>query len=797
MRVPLNWLNDFVDISSMDPEELSTKLTTGLCEVEGVEKTTLPFTKVVVGKIMDISPHPDAEKLQVTRIDVGGDEELQIVCGATNIAKGQTIPVAVIGARLPTDIPGETFKIKKSKIRGVSSQGMLCSERELGIGDDHEGISQLSAEFKAGVPYESTLEESTVLIIDNKSLTHRSDCWGLHGLAREVAAIWNKKFSGFSHSQLAVIEDVPSLDVDNTTPEACPRYHALKITGLCVKPSPEAWVKKLESAGLRSINNIVDATNITLLETAQPLHAFDQRQVAEEKIVIRFAKDNETITTLDGVERTLSTADLLICDSNRVLALAGIMGGENSAVVEDTTEIILEGANFEAGIIRHSSMHLGLRSDSSARFEKGLSPTLVELGLKRCVALLKESCPEAQLVSGLEKWTCKPASVISLNLSEVNTRLGKEIGEEQVQQYLQSIGMDCQSNNNGILQVTIPAWRTAKDLSQSADLIEEIGRLHGYVNLGECLPLSKSTPSQMPYERQAERRIRRLLSERCGGVEVLNYSFASKQQHLWLGSDESHFLTLKNSIQEDRPYLRQSLLGGLIENLFHNHRDREQFRLFEMGRVNFPGEGETPVLEQRRIAGIAKEGEHSFHAAKTMVEAIFEEWNLTSFTWRRPEKIPHWAHPGRVAEVLLPYGKTPLILGVLGELHPRILKEDAVLSRCAAWEINLTDMLKIKKPATKFSELPKYPSVLRDIAIVVDESVSVEEVSQVIKKGRKMLVKVEVFDIYRGKGVPDNKKSFAFHLHWQDLKKTLTDLDVEKEFEKLITDISSKGWDRR
>lgn len=796
MRVPLNWLNDFVDVEDQDPEKLSVKMTLGLCEVEGVESDSLPFTNVLVGKILEISPHPDAEKLQLARVNVGGDE-LQIVCGATNIVAGQTVPVAVVGAKLPTDKPGETFKIKKSKIRGVTSQGMLCSERELGLGADHEGILQLEDKWLAGTPFESIMESSAVLIIDNKSLTHRSDCWGLHGLGREVAAILNKDFKDFSEGELATFEDLPSLEVNNQAPEACPRYHALKITGLEVKASPEKWVKRLESAGLRSINNIVDATNITLLETAQPLHAFDQRQIVDEKIIVRFAKAGETMTTLDGQERQLGEKELLICDSERPLALAGIMGGENSAVSDDTTEVILEAANFVPGLIRQSSMTLGLRSDSSARFEKGLSPTLVELGLRRCVALLQQSCPAAKVVSGLSAWEVAAPRYINLSTEHVRVRLGQDLSDEEIQKHLSSIGMGCE-NNKGDLKVTIPHWRTVKDLSQSCDLIEEVGRLHGYDNLKNILPVGPSMPAEMTSERLFERRIRRILSEQSGAYEVLNYSFATEQHRNWLASTDQEYLELKNAIQEDRPYMRQSLIGGLIENLFLNHREKENFRIFEIGRVNFPKEDEFyPSEEKRRVAGLSREGESSFYGAKSMMESIFESWGLSRISWRRPEKIPNWAHPGRVAEAALSYGKMPKVLGLLGELHPKILKEDAVLGRAALWELDLTELLKLKIPAKKFSELPRYPAVLRDIAIVVDERVSLEEVTSQLKKGRKLLVNLEVFDIYRGKGLSEDKKSFAFHLHWQDPNKTLKDQDIEKEMDRLIEDLNKKGWERR
>jgi phenylalanyl-tRNA synthetase beta chain len=789
-------MGEYVDLQGLSAREIAEKLTLGLCEVEHVEEVGHPFEGVVAGEILDVAPHPDAQRLRLARVRVSEEAEaLQIVCGAPNIATGQRVPVALPGAKLPGEKPGEKFKIKKSKIRGQVSFGMMCSEKELGLSDDHEGIYQLPLDTPLGRSLTEFLDrEGEVLVVDNKSLTHRSDCWGLLGLARELGALLQRPFKTYQDLSLAEdVEKIPEFPISIDEKGLCFRYHALKVSNLKVKASPKSWAKKLESLGLKSINNIVDATNLVLFEYGQPLHAFDAEKV-KERLRVRRAREGETFRALDGQDYRLETADLVIADDEAVLALAGVMGAETSAVSDGTTAIYLEGANFEALTVRRTSHRLGLRSDSSARFEKGLSPFLVGWGLKRCLSLLRESCPDLKVETGFRE-PAMNSRCLDLSLSFVKACLGVEIPKERIKKNLESLGFELQENGK-TFQVTLPLWRSEKDISQAVDLVEEIGRLEGYSKWEAALPKSFIEPARVPAEKKLEKRLRHLLAGPLACQEVLSYAFSSERKRRQLGLEKSLF-ELENPVNKDHRFLRSTLLEGLLEALEINHRREENIHVFEIGRVFLEGETDFFPLQKRCVAGLHCQKEGAFHVGKEVLESLLATCDIFTFKWRKASSPPPWAHPGKVAELLVQEGKKFHSLCCLAAIHPKFIQEMDVIQEVFFWELSLEDLQKLPQKKRRFRSLPRYPESFRDLSLLVDEGVSVDEVMQLIRKGSRCLKNLELFDIYRGKGLEKGKKSLSFHLVFQDEKKTLSDEDVDREEAALMKRIEEKNWQRR
>ncbi|MGE4158310.1 MAG: phenylalanine--tRNA ligase subunit beta [Planctomycetota bacterium] len=787
MRIPLDWLGTLVDLSGVDPDVLSSSLTLGLCEVEKVERATTPYKGVVVGKIQAVHPHPQADRLRLATVRAGGGE-LQIVCGAPNIAPGQTVPVALPGAELPGE-DGKPFKIKLSKIRGVESAGMLCSQEELGLGNEHEGILQLESSFPEGTPLESALgAPAPVLVIDNKSLTHRADCWGLRGLAREVAAILGRPLK-VPPGDLRTLSGPPTYRTEVLAPSSCPLYRVVGLRGVAHAESPVAWKRRLEAAGMRAVNAIVDATNLAMLETAQPLHAFDAAKV-KGPVKVRLAREGEPFVTLDGVARKLLSSDLVICDGDTPVALAGVMGGASTAVTEGTTSILLEGATFDAATIRRTSQRLGLRSESSARFEKSLPPILVEEGLARCVELLKEVFPGLEVCHGLEPLPSVAPRTIQVDAAWIASRLGVSLEASKAGDKLRSIGFGVALAGTN-LTVTVPPWRSAKDISLPEDLLEEVARLLPLESITPRLPSLPARPASVAPSRLPERRLRSVLAA-CGAREILSYSFARDSRRQDTGEDDQG-LKLRNPIQSDMASLRRTLMGGMLDALERNHRQRDALHLFEIGRVYFPEK--EGVREETRCAGLVKAGATSWHAAKRDIEAILETFGIRGALWERLEDAAcAWAHPGRLAQVRV--GK--LVLGRLSEVHPRILESMDCEGRAAAWEMDLDILRKVAGGKPRFRELPRYPVVRRDLALLVPESVAVADVETVFAAGKRPLLNdVELFDIYRGKGLPAESKSLAFRLHWLDPEKTLTDERIRELETALVSECQARGWSRR
>ena len=849
MNLSLNWLKDFVDIPDrVSPEELGKRLTMYTVEVEKVEHQAEKYKEVVVGKILEVKPHPNADRLRLVKVDIG-KERLEIVCGASNIESGQLVPVALVGAVLPNGM-----EIKPAEIRGVKSNGMLCAEDELGLGEGHEGImildktplipllkgdeSKLTSLLngdeskltpllkggrgvKIGQSFSDYLKLNDVIFeVDNKSITHRADLWSHYGMARDISAFLNTKFKVYKPSAgilkakkitfrfKAKIEDF----------SLCPRYMAVGLENIKIAPSPEWMQNRLNAAGMRAINNIVDATNYVLLELGQPLHAFDKNFI--DKIIVRTAKPGEIIETLDGVERKLEPDMLVIANQTRPVAIAGIMGGANSGINDQTESIIIESANFNFDSVRKTAQKLGLRTEASMRFEKGLDPNLCELGLIRAVELILEICPGARVAGNLEdekqtplipllKGDGKGLKPIDLDLKWLNKFIGYEFTAKQVKQILEKLGFLLKAVGNGF-KVTIPSWRAVHDISLPEDLAEEVARIYGYNNLKSELPKIDLAPPLVIEEKVLIRKIKNILSLGAKFTEVYNYSFISRQQAEKIaplqkggsGGFDS-VIELTNPLSEDLAVLRPSLIPAILENIKTNQAFEAEIAIYEIGGIFLNKAGEIkkddnsrdklPFQEKSLAMALAgDDADDLFRKLKGAIEFLFKSLNLAvEFEFAASE------YNKSASAKIMSGGHC---LGCATEPEKSIRQSFGIKKPMAIAEINLLELLNLVKnsPIKQYAEPPKYPSVSRDLAFVVNEKILYNNIVKEIKNFSDLIKQVELFDVYQGDKLGAGKKNLAFHIIYQ-ADKTLTSVEadevqlklvkhLEKEFEAKVRD---------
>lgn len=800
MYISLNWLKDFINLpAKVTPEDLATALTKHTVEVENVVNQASRFSGVVVAKVLEVSPHPNADRLKLTKVDIG-EEQLAIVCGAPNVAVGQLVPVATVGTVLPGGL-----EIKEAEIRGVKSLGMICAEDELGLGKEHAGIMVLSKKAKLGEAFSKYLRaEDNVLEIDNKSLSNRPDLLSHYGLAREISVIYNlsmKPFDKFvdkaDFSKLS-----GSLSVKNEAKEVCRRYQAIRIEKLQVTESPEWLKERLIAIGQRPINNLVDLTNYVMFETGQPLHAFDAARV--DKVVIRLAGKNERFTTLDGQDRILSEEDLVIASSKEPVALAGIMGGLDSGVNQNTTAIILEAANFNAARVRKTSQKLGLRSESSLRFEKSLDPNSTELATRRFLFLLKKICPAMVVASSLVDLggpvTETPS--IGLDLGWLERKLGAQVPVEKIKTILSRLGFETVSEEKISLTVVVPSWRATKDISAKEDLAEEILRFYGYDNVEASLPRQALVVPEVNQERQLAKRIKNFLALKHYLSEVENYSFVGEDLLTKLGIDFTHHLRLASPVSENYSLLRRSLIPGLIMNIKNNQAKADWLGFFEIGNVFFdmPGSikkektGEEHLPHQEARLGIALAGEENdlFALAKGIATSCFEYvlGDNDQLMFYPVSEAPGWADP--LAAVKIMIGSKEL--GLIARLNPGAESSLNIKKKTVLVEINFPVLaeLVLSAPDLKWQEAPKYPAVFRDLAIVVDEKILYNDLQEVIMSSGRLVKSAELFDIYAGDKLPSGLKSLAFHLEFQSPERTLLTAEVDEAEEKILAVLREK-----
>ena len=801
MLISYDWLNDFIKLpKTAIPEEVAAKFTMHTVEVEGVKRQDSQWPGVVVGKVLTVEPHPNADRLRVTKVDIKA-AVLNIVCGAPNVAAGQLVAVATIGSVLPNGL-----EIKESTLRGVTSEGMICAEDELGLGDNHEGIMVLDKTAKIGEPLAKYFKLSDVVLeIDNKSLSNRSDLWGHYGLARELGVIYEAPIKDYAEFLKTAIEDrEEELSVKVEDSRLCPRYLALAIGGLEITESPQ-WLKsRLQAVGLRPINNIVDLTNYVMLETGQPLHAFDRDLV--KKIGVRLAKKDEQLTLLDGQEKELTEEMLVITDGEKPVAVAGVMGGKDSGVSLNTNEIILEAANFEAVSVRKTAAKLGLRTEASVRFEKSLDPNLAETALRRFWTLLKEIAPGAKVTSKIfdhKKFNLETGP-LTLSLNWINERAGQEIPETKVISILERLGFGV-TNNNGELSVVIPSWRAAKDVRLKEDVLEEVLRFWGYDNLPSIAPRAALIPPLRLADLVLERKLEDFLSGSLNLTETQNYSFVSHHHLQKLGLEEDTYLKIANPLSDQYDYLRQNLAINLLNNVRTNQFNFSRLSLFEIGRVYFDTPGvfdkagddqERLPYQQKRLGLLlaTKENADNFAVVKGWVAALItylfgKTWDL-EFVSPEDSAAYHYSDPSETVRLRV----NDRDLGTITTISTATAKEFGLKMKATVAELSLVELeaLLAVCPALKYQAPAKYPAVERDLAFVVNSEMVYNNLRQEIKKFNSLLVAVDLFDTYQGGQLGEGKKSLAFHLKYQAPDRTLRSEEVEAIQKELVKHLEEK-----
>jgi len=830
MLVPVEWINDYIDLKDISTEEFCEKMIMSGSNLETCEYFCQDIENVVVGKIEKIEPHPDADKLVICRINIGDKEAagigedglLQIVTGAPNVFEGAYVPVALHKSHIPGPLHGQPkqeggVKITKGKLRGVESFGMLCSCGELGFDDKvvpiahREGIWILDPEVYEGIEETLGQEFADVLdlkqaVVDFEITPNRPDCLAMIGMAREAAATFERSFSypdidikdADSSKKSA---DYVSVDIKNT--DACRRYVARIVTDVEVKQSPWWLQKRLMYAGMRPINNIVDITNFVMLEYGQPLHAFDIKEVHGSQIIVDNAAPGEVFTTLDETERTMSADMLMIKDAERSIAIAGVMGGLNSEIEEDTNTIIIESANFNGDSVRTTAKKLGLRTEASARFEKGIDPNLTEAAADRVCRLI-EMIGAGKVCEGSVDNYPNPtkAKVIDVRVDRINYVLGLDLSREDMVKMLEGLEIKVEGEGN-IMTVTPPTVR--QDLLEEEDYIEEIARMYGYDKLPVTLPRGNNQAG-MPYERH----IRDIAREALCGMglnEIQTYSFVSPSGVDKVRIDEDSweraFVKLINPLGEDTSVMRTILTPNMLEVLARNYsRNIEAARAFEIGNTfmdNPISPDHLPDEDYSLCVGMYGKGEDFFTLKGVLVEL------LKVLGIKKPIFVAESEygvyHPGRCARILVEAspemkaaGEEYEELGIMGEIHPDVAETygmDGVRIYCC--ELMFGAILRKADTEIVYSPLPKFPSTSRDIALLVEEDMEVGRIKKVIEEfGKPILESVELFDVYRGKQVEEGKKSVAFNLVYRDKEKTLTDDEVSKVHQSVLDALKEK-----
>ncbi len=800
MNVSLNILKQFVNLSNISPEEIKDKLTAHTVEVEKIINPQERFNNVVVAKILEVKKHPQADKLQIALVDAGEKEPLKIVCGAPNIAVSQLVPLAKIGAVL-----GEGFEIKKAEIRGEESFGMLCAPDELGLGNDHSGIMILDEKAKVGQDFAKYLNlDNIVLEVDNKSLSNRPDLWGHYGLARELSVLLNKKLKDYEYKELKIKEEKnkkgENISVDIKAKNLCRRYLGLKIDNIKIEESPE-WLKnELSAVGLNSVNNIVDITNYIMIELGQPLHAFDGENI--KKIIVRKANKGEKIITLDDKERILDEEDLLICSDKESLAIAGVLGGKNSQINNASTSIIIESANFDAISVRKTAQRLGIRSDAVMRFEKSLDPNWCEMAIKKAAELVKKVCPQAKFNYELvEAGDFKnQEQLINLDLLWAEKIIGQKIEDKKIENILSSLGLEIKDKNDNVWQIAIPSWRQ-KDLKIKQDLIEEIVRIYGYNNIKNSLPESSILPPEKNPEAELINRIRNILVHSFRMNEVYNYSFVSEEQLEKLDLDDKSYIKLLNPLSKQSSLLRQTLTTNLISNIKTNQAKYDSIKLFEIGNVFLNTAGgpnkddkmteSLPYQEKKLALILADKKGSTFEELKNIVfNLLYQLSQGQEAEFLGSETIINWADKNEKCLILLG-GKE---IGFLATIDKNIAVKNGIKTETTACELNLKNLLIIidKLKVDRYQGISKFPAVNRDLAFVINEKISYNDISKELKNFHPLINKIELFDVYSGQNLENGKKSLAFHLSFQSEDKTLSGEEVEEIVSKLIKHLEDK-----
>lgn len=790
MKASIEWLKEYSDID-VDAVKLGDILTMTGSKVETIEQRGNDIKNVVVGKILEIVKHPDSDHLVITQMDLG-DEKVQIVTGADNIKVGDIVPVAKDGSELPGGV-----KIKKGKLRGIDSCGMMCSVGELGL-----DINQYTGQIEHGIMIldknlENKLGEDIVDIlnlrediIDFEITPNRPDCLAIEGLGRETAVSLGKEFKNprknIDELKIEDKNEIEGLKVEIEAPDLCYRYIARVVKNVKIAPSPEWLVRRLNACGIRSINNIVDITNYVMLEMGQPMHAFDINSIEGKHIVVRRAKNGEKITTLDEEERTLDENDLVIADETKPVAIAGVMGGINSEIEKDTETVVFESASFYGGAVRKTAKKVGLRTESSSRFEKGLSPENALRAINRAMELVEEINAGEVVEGKIDVYPTKQkTNKINLDYDRINKLLGTEISKEEMIDTLEKLNIKVENDI-----AIAPYFRT--DIEQLADIAEEVLRFYGYDKLDTTLVESDTTIGIRNKEQKIEQKIKNVLVN-SGLSEIYTYGFVSDKdlEKSKINKDlKETSILIQNPLSDEYRLMRPSTIPSMMQTLATNaNKKNSSAKLFDISKSykninNEVENGEVPL--QENILTIGMYGDDiDFYTVKGLIENVLETSSINRYDIVRETENESY-HTGRCANIKVGID----VIATIGEVHPEVLDNYGIEKRAYLAEVNLSKVTKYSKVNKKYVEVPKFPAVERDIAIIVDEKVEVGQIEKIIiKKAKKLLEKMQLFDIYRNEKLGDNKKSVAYSLIFRDKNRTLSDEEINVVMENIIDEL--------
>ena len=787
MKVPLSWLKQYVDVD-LPAQDLAHRLTMAGIEVGEVEVIG-GWSEVFVGHVTGVRPHPNADRLRLCVVSTGS-EELEVVCGAPNVAAGQNICFAKVGANIYNTHTERHEVLEAAKIRGVESRGMICSAVELGLGDDHSGIIELPEDAPVGALLVDYLGDT---VLDLELTPNRLDCLSVLGVAHEVAALTGKTVkepeTNYKEAGAPITEQIY---ISVESPELCRRYTASLLQGVKIGPSPQWLQDRLTRAGLRPINNVVDVTNFVMLEYNQPLHSFDYDLIKDATVIVRRARPDEMLTTLDGVERKLTVENLVIADANYAIGLGGVIGGANSEISVNTVNVLLESATFDGANNRETAQTLELRTEATLRFEKGLRPELAPIALRRATGLIQEVAGGTVAPGIVDVLSDEGADapVVPLTGEKIRRMLGMEVDQKRVQETLDALGFTWESAGESELKVTVPYWRN--DVNIEEDLVEEVVRTIGY-DLVPTTMLSSPIPFQQPVPVMGLRdQIKDLLASE-GIQEVINYPLVTLQQLDQVEQLDPANLPMRvtNPMSADREYLRTTLRASLLATLAANQSHGSgPFRLFEAGRVFWPREGDLPD-ERETVAGVLAGLRHEpfwleddslmdFYDAKGVVELVLNRLGVSA-TYE-PSDDPSF-HPGRCAVIKV----ADAVIGVVGEVHPVVMDRLGLESpQVAAFELYLGPILAaLPAGQQQFEPLPRYPSATRDLALVMPTDVDAGQVTRLILRHRGV-DRADLFDIYAGENIAEGTKSLAFHVYFQARDRTLTNEEVNRSLDGLL-----------
>ena len=787
MKTSVEWLREYADVN-VDVKTLADRLTMTGSKVETIEQKGNNIKNVVVGKILEITKHPDADKLIVTKVDVG-TETVQIVTGANNVKVGDIVPIAKDGSELPGDV-----KIKTGKLRGVESCGMMCAVTELGLdladypGQIEHGIMILPKDYEKFLGKDIVevlnLKED---ILDFEITSNRPDCFSIEGLGRETAISLNEEFKN-PHKNVSedvkTVDSIDELKVDIEAKDLCYRYIARVIKNVEIKESPEWMKRRLKACGVRTINNIVDITNYVMLELGQPMHAFDIENVAGKHIIVRRAAENEKITTLDEIERTLNNDNLVIADEEKPVAVAGVMGGLNSGITDATKTVVFEAATFNRGSVRLTAKKLGLRTESSSRFEKGLSPEIAARAIDRAVELAELIGAGKSVDEKIDIYPEKETQkIIPFEPEKVNALLGMDISKEEMIDILTKLGIEVNEE-----KLVIPYFRV--DLERTADIAEEVIRIHGYNTLNSTLINAESTVGAKTKLQKLQDKIKDLLVQK-GFSEMYAFSFIGHKDFEKCKLDSTKAIKITNPLGEEFSLMRTSMMPTVMQSIATNYNKKNKdAALFEMGKTYIDEEGNIAkgevATETEQIAFALYGKNADFYVVKGIIENILQISNIAKYQLARETEIN--LHPGRSAKILI--GKDRI--ASFGEVHPEVLENYGIDEKVYYAVIDVEKFAKYGKNNKKYTPIPKYPAVERDIALVVDEDIEVGQIESIIsKKAKNILEKAELFDVYRSEKLGQNKKSIAYELIFRAPDRTLTDDEIKNTMEVITKELQA------